>query len=108
MQKSHTLHESIPGEKPGGDPTPLLPAAGPDPGADQQRGGAAGTAALRDGAAEPGVQDPAGREGVAGAGDRHLPPPAGGRGHPPLLPETIRPKLCFLRSLHLLLPSSKP
>ncbi|XP_021095805.1 keratin, type I cytoskeletal 16 isoform X1 [Heterocephalus glaber] len=82
-QQTHG-RESIPGEQPGGDQGPLLPAAVADPGPDRQRGGAAGPAALRDGAAEPGVQDPAGREDAAGAGDCHLPPPAGGRGRPHL------------------------
>uniref|UniRef100_A0A5F5PXA0 Keratin, type I cytoskeletal 17 n=1 Tax=Equus caballus TaxID=9796 RepID=A0A5F5PXA0_HORSE len=75
--------KSIPGGQPGGDREPLLRAAVPDPGADRRCGGAAGPAALRDGAAEPGIQDPAGCEDAAGAGDRHLPPPAGGRGCPP-------------------------
>lgn len=75
---SPSLTEIIPGEHPGGNQKPLLPAAVPDPGAHLQRGGAAGPPALRDGTAEARVPDPSGREDAAGAGDRHLPPPAGG------------------------------
>ena len=100
------LAESIPGEQPGGDQRPLLHAACPDPEADQWCEGAAGVAALRDGAAEPRVPDPVGCEVMAGAGDRHLPPPAGGRGCPVSAwtpcpaPQTLQPHLCPPETSH--------
>ena len=59
--------------QPGGHRTPLQHAAAADPGHDWPLGGGAGQHPLRDGGAEPGVQDAAGHQNPPGAGDRSVP-----------------------------------
>lgn len=72
--------ESWAGGQPEGHGGPILRAAGSDPDPHHRRGGAAGRAPLWHGAPEPGVQNAHGHQESAGAGDRHLPPAAGGPG----------------------------